>query len=90
MTIVSIDAVAMYSSIKFHLVKKTISYFTRNLPKSQQSTLKLCLKLIAFGMSSTLLAFEEKYFEYGEKGIETKGLAIREYESFFLADLYTS
>ena len=53
-TIASIDSVAMYPSIKFHLVKKAISYFTRNLPKSQQSTVKLCLKLIAFGMSSTL------------------------------------
>ena len=59
-TIASIDAVAMYPSIEFPLVKKAISYFTRNLPKSQQSTVKLCLKLIAFGMSSTLLTFEEK------------------------------
>ena len=33
-TIASIDAVAMYPSIKFPLVKKAISYFTRNLPKS--------------------------------------------------------
>ena len=35
-TFSSIDAVAMYPSIKFPLVKKAISYFTRNLPKSQQ------------------------------------------------------
>ena len=34
-TIASIDAVAMYPSIKSPLVKKAISYFTRNLPKSQ-------------------------------------------------------
>ena len=47
-TIASIDAVAMCPSIKFPLVKKAISYFTRNFPKSQQSTVKLCLKLIAF------------------------------------------
>ena len=87
MTIATIDAVAMYASIKFTLVKKAISHFTRNLPKSQQSTVKLCLKLIAFGMSSTLLTLEEKYYEYGEKGIETKGLAIGGYESAFLADL---
>ena len=79
-TISSIDAVAMYPSIKFPLVKKAISYFTRNLPKSQQSNVKLCLKLIAFGMSSTLLTFEDKYYEYGEKGIKTKGLAIGGYE----------
>ena len=66
----------MYPLIKFPLVKKEISYFTRNLPKSQQSTVKLCLKLVAFGVSSTLLTFEEKYFEYGEKGIKTKVLVI--------------
>ena len=70
----------MYPSIKFPLVKKAISYFTRSLPKNQQSNVKLCLKLIAFGMSSTLLTFEDKYYEYGEKGIETKGLAIGGYE----------
>ena len=70
----------MYPLMKFPLMKKAISYFTRNLPKIQQSTVKLCLKLIAFVMSSTLLTFEEKYYEYGEKGIKTKGLAIGGYE----------
>ena len=89
-TIASIDAVAMYPSIKFPLVKKAISYFKRSLPKNQQSNIKLCLKLIAFGMSSTLLTFEDKYYEYGEKGIETKVLAIGGYESAFLADLVAS
>ena len=76
MTISSIDAVVMYPSIKFPIVKKAISYFTRNLPKIQKSNVKFCLKLIAFGVSSTLLTFEYKYYEYGYKGIETKGLAI--------------
>ena len=80
----------MYPSIKFPLVKKAISYFTRNLPKSQQSNVKLFLKLIAFGLSSTLLTFEDKYYEYGEKGIKTKCLAIGRYESDFLADLVAS
>ena len=57
-TTASIDTLSMYPSIKFPLVKKVISYFTRNLPKIHQSTVKLYLKLIAFGMSSTLLTFE--------------------------------
>ena len=84
MTIESIDAVEMYPSIIFSLLKRTISYFTRKLPKSHQSTVKLYLNLIAFGMSSTLLIFEEKYYEYSDKGIKTKGLAIGGYESSFL------
>ena len=88
--IASIYAVAMYTSIKFPLVKKAISYFTGNLPKSQQSTVTLCLKLIVFWMSSTLLTFEEKYFEYGEKVFKTKILAIGRYKSSFLVNLVAS
>ena len=75
-TITSIDAVEFYLSIKLPLVNKAISYFTRNLPNNQQYTIKLCLKPVAFGMSSTLLTFIDQYFEYSEKGIETKGLEI--------------
>ena len=41
-------------------------------------------------MSSTLLAFEKKYYEYCDKGIEKKGLAIGGYESAFLAYLVVS
>ena len=43
--------------------------------------INLCLKIIGFGMSSTLLNFQETYHEYGEEGLETKGLAIGGYES---------
>ena len=41
-------------------------------------------------MSSTLLNFQDKYYEYGDEGLETKGLAIGGYESAFLADLVAS
>ena len=50
----------------------------------------LCLRLIGFGMSSTLLNFQDKYYEYGDEGLETNGLAIEGYESAFLADLVAS
>ena len=50
-TIVSIDAVAMYPSIKSPLVKKAIQFYTKNLPKLELIKIKLCLKLIGFGMS---------------------------------------
>ena len=50
----------------------------------------LCLRLIGFGMSSNLLNFQEKYYEYGEDGLEKKGLAIGGYESALLADLVAS
>ena len=41
-------------------------------------------------MRSNPLTFGEKYFEYGEKGIEKKSLEIGGYESYFLADLVAS
>ena len=41
-------------------------------------------------MSSTLLTFEKKYFEYGEKGIKRKSPAIGGYVSDFLLDLVAS
>ena len=37
-----------------------------------------------------LLNFQDKYYEYGDEGLETKGLAIGGYESAFLADLVAS
>ena len=47
----------------------------------------MCLKFITFGLRSTLLIFVGKYFEYGEKVIETKGLTIGGYKSTFFAYL---
>ena len=41
-------------------------------------------------MSSTLLNFQDKYYEYGDEGLETKWLAIVGYESSYLADLVDS
>ena len=38
-------------------------------------------------MSSTLINFQEKYYEYGEEDLETKILAIEGYESALLSDL---
>ena len=48
-TIASIDAVSMYPSIKFPLVKKAILYFTINLPKSQQSNVNCAWNPLRLG-----------------------------------------
>ena len=55
-----------------------------------KKTINLCLDLIRFGMSSTLVYFDGDYYEYhgGEK--EEQGLAVGGYESAFLADLVVS
>ena len=78
-TTASTDVLSMYHSIKFPLLKKEISHFTRKLSKNQKSTIELILKLTEFVMSLTLMIFREKYFEYGGKVIKSKGLEIGRY-----------
>ena len=56
-----IDAVAIYTSTNFPLVKKSILYLKKNLQNNQQHTLKLCLQLIAVDMSSSLLMWAVSY-----------------------------
>ena len=41
-------------------------------------------------MISTLLNFQDRYYEYGEEGLDKKELAIRGYESAFLKDFVAS
>jgi len=78
----------MYPSIKFSLIKKAVDLFSRNFPSKARCTLNTCLKLIEFGMWSTLLSFCDKYYQYhgGDKNGE-RGLAISGFESAFLKDL---
>ena len=84
--IILIDAEAIYPSIKFRLVQKAVHHFMHHL--EDQATINMCLELIHFGMSLTLLTFQDKYYEYGGgRDIEEKGLAIRGYELVFLANL---
>jgi hypothetical protein len=65
------------------------NYFsTKNLPMKEILMIRECLKLIHFGMGNTLIAFEDKYYEYaGDRDINDKGLTIGGYESAWLADL---
>ena len=48
------------------------------------------MELIGFGMSSTLLNLQDKYYEYLAEVLETKLLTIRGYKSVFLEYLLTS
>lgn len=91
MTVASFDAVDMYPSIKFHLVKKAIKYFARSLGKEDRDTIDWCLEMIKFGMSKTLLTFIDKFYEYGgDMNDDDRGLTIGGYESAWLADLVVS
>ena len=50
----------------------------------------LCLRLIGFGMRSTLLNFQDTYNECEDEGLEKKRLAIGVYESALLAEFLAS
>ena len=51
-TIASVDAINMHPSIKLSTIKKSVRFFTRKL------TINICLELIRFRMSSTLISFD--------------------------------
>ena len=44
----------------------------------------LCSKIIGFEIISTLLNFQDKYYEHGMEGLETKGLSFGGYEQVLL------
>ena len=89
-TIASVDAINMYPSIKLATIKKEVIFFAKKLTIEVKKTINLCLDLIQFGMSSTLISFNGDYYSYHGEDREEQGLAIGGYESAFLADLVAS
>jgi hypothetical protein len=67
--IASVDAEAIYPSIKFDLIKKAIEYYARNITKENKiDKINKCLDLIKFGMNTTLIQFCGVYYLYnGDK-----------------------
>ena len=60
-TIVSVDVIYMYPSIKLVTIRKAVRYFARKLTKETKKTINLCLEIIHFEMSSTLISFDDEY-----------------------------
>ena len=89
-TIASVDAINMYSSIKLATIKKEVRFFARKLTSEIKKTINLCLDIIQFGMISTLISFDGEYYEYHGGEREEQGLAIGRDESAFLANLFAS
>ena len=54
-TIASVDAINMFLLIKLSTSKKVVIVFARKLTAATKKTINLCLELIRFGMSSTLI-----------------------------------
>ena len=89
-TIASVDAINMYASIKLATIKRAVRLFARTLTTAIKKSINLCLELIHFGMSSTLICFNGEYYEYHRGEKSEQGLAIGGYDSAFLADLVAS
>ena len=64
-TVIPLDVEAMYPSIKFSVVIKAVKFFARNLEREDSIRIATCLEMMKFGMSNTLLTFQDKFFEYG-------------------------
>ena len=64
LTIALVDTINMYPSIKLTTIKKAVRFFVRKLTSEVKKTINLCLDLIQFGMSSTLISFDGEYYEY--------------------------
>jgi hypothetical protein len=69
--------------VTYGLVKRAIAFFSSLLGGKQKATIKVCLKMIEFGMGNTLLTFVNKYYEYynSKCDIRDKGFTIGGYES---------
>ena len=63
-TIVSVGAINMYPSTKVSTIKKAVILFAIKLTTATKKTINLCLELIHFRMSSTLISFNDEYYEY--------------------------
>lgn len=87
-TITSVDAEAMYPSIKIDLIEKAIKHYTSEMSQDDLETIEGSLSLVKAGMASTLVSFEDRFYLYdGDLPLEQKGLTIGGYESAWLADL---
>ena len=90
-TIVSLDAVDYYPSIRFKLVEKAIGYFSKGLPQRELNKIMQCMEMIRFGMNSTYLMFQDSYYQYdGDHDIQDVALSIGAFESAWLADIVGS
>ena len=63
-TIPSVGAINVYPSIKLAIIRKAARLFARKLTASNKKTINICLELIHFGMSSTIISFDGEYNKY--------------------------
>ena len=80
----------MYPSINIATTINAVRLFARKLTAATKNIINLCLELIRFGMSSTLISFNGDYCRYHSRKKEEQGLSIGGYEYIFLTNLVVS
>ena len=65
-------------------------FFARKFTAATKKSINLCIEFIQFWVSSILISFNRKYYEYHSVKREEQGLAIGGYESAFLVNLVAS
>jgi hypothetical protein len=89
-TILSLDAVDFYPSIRFKLVLLAVHHSSQNLPEHLHATIDGCLGLIQFGMANNFICFQDQYYGCdGGKDPNERGLAIGGFESAWLLIWWT-
>ena len=86
-TIASINNINMYILIKFSTIKELVKLFSKCLISSAKKTVRLCLYPIHFGLSSTIIHFDEYYYEYHRGGEEIKRVGYRRIQISFSSQL---
>eukprot|EP00957_Ditylum_brightwellii_P109714 8368582-Ditylum_brightwellii.AAC.1 len=56
-TVMSLDIVNMYPSVRFKLIWKALNHYVRDLPDEAKKTTKQCMDIVQFGMKNTLIQF---------------------------------
>eukprot|EP00957_Ditylum_brightwellii_P145655 11089980-Ditylum_brightwellii.AAC.1 len=95
-TMMSLDIVNMYPSIRVKLIKKALQHYSRSLPAEAKQRIKFGMMMVQFEMKNTLVNFHDKFYIYqgAAKGHdileEDVAQTIGGFESVFLADLVAS
>eukprot|EP00957_Ditylum_brightwellii_P203765 15336091-Ditylum_brightwellii.AAC.1 len=95
-TLMSLDIVNMYPSVRVKLIRKALHHYAKDLPEEAKETINMCMDIVQFGMKSTLIQVKGKYYVYkgAVKGKELSdkdvALAIGAYEVAFLANIIAS
>eukprot|EP00957_Ditylum_brightwellii_P117327 8948610-Ditylum_brightwellii.AAC.1 len=76
----SLDIVKMYPLVHVKLIQKALQYYAKDIPNTAKETIDLCMDIVQFGGAA-------KGKEFSDEDVT---LAIRAYESVFLADIVAS